>query len=146
MTATAAQIARLRRMVGEVDKPTYTDDDLQACIEAYPLLDERGEEPYTWDTSTSPPTQDANEDWVPTYDLHAAAADVWEEKASAVAGDFDFSADGASYSRSQVYEQYMRKARHHRARRSAKTATLIKWPHEQPDAEVWVGNLPEEDR
>lgn len=145
MSATAAQVAQLRRMVNESDDTTYSDDALETYIETYPLIDERGEQPYTWDTSTQPPTQDENEDWIATYDLHAAAADIWEEKAAVVAGDFNFSADGGNYSRSQVYEQFMKQARYHRSKRSPRTVTLHKWPDED-DAyrrPLWVGNLPE---
>ena len=139
-------VARLRRMVDEPGTDTYTDDDLQAVIEEYPLIDERGEEPYAWDTSTSPPTQDDNEDWIETYDINAAAAEIWEEKAAAVAEDYDFSADGGRYSRSQVYEQCMRNAARFRSKRSLKTITATIWP--EPSGVVgsreWVGNLAEE--
>jgi len=127
MTATAAMIMQVRRMVNEPDATTYSDEDIQAYIEAYPLLDERGQEPYTYDTSTEPPTATDNEDWIPTYDLHAAAADIWEEKAATVADKFDFGADGSNYSVSQKYAMYMRQAKHHRSRRSIKTVTLIPW-------------------
>ena len=128
MSATAAQVARLRRLVSESSTDTYSDATLAEYIERYPLLDERGEEPYTWDTSTQPPTQDDNDDWIATYDLHAAAGDIWEEKAGAEAAKFNFSADGGSYSMSQKYQQMMAQARYHRARRSPTTATLIQWP------------------
>ena len=127
MTATAAMIAQVRRMVNEPTTSPYDDDDIQTYIEAYPLFDERGQEPYTFDTSTTPPSQDANEDWIATYDLHAAAADIWEEKAAGVADKFDFQADGGNYSVSQKYAMYMRQAKHHRARRSIRTITLIPW-------------------
>ena len=84
MTASAAQIAQLRRMVAEPATTTYSDAALQGYIEAYPLLDQRGEPPYTYDYAT-PPAQVANPEWIATYDLHAAAADVWEEKAATTA-------------------------------------------------------------
>jgi hypothetical protein len=146
MAATAAQIAQLRRMVAESTEDTYDDDALAGYIEAYPLLDERGEAPYTWDTSTEPPTQDANDNWIPSYDLHAAAADVWEEKAAALATKSDFGADGATYHLSQQYEQAMKQARHHRARRTATSARLTKWPEENVEQTFpWIGNLPEPD-
>lgn len=144
MAATAAQVARLRRMVNEPSEATYSDEALTAYIEAYPAMDERGELPYTWDASTSPPSQADNAAWIPTYDLHAAAADIWEEKAAGVAGDFDFGADGGQFSRSQVYAQYMQRARYHRARRRAKAVRLIAWPRESLTGLV-VGNLPEEE-
>ena len=146
MSATAEQIAQLRRMVAEPTEATYDDDSLTEYIEAYPLLDERGEEPYTWDASTEPPTQEANENWIPTYDLHAAAADVWEEKAAGKAGTSDFGADGATFHLSQQYEQYMAQARYHRSRRTATSARLIKWPKENTEQTfAWIGNLPEPD-
>ena len=69
-----------------------------------------------------------NPDWTPTYDLNAAAADIWVEKAGVFAGDFDFAADGASYTRSQAYEQAMKQARHFSARRSHKTMTMQSSP------------------
>ena len=128
MSATAAQVARVRRMVNEADDTTYDDDAIADYIESYPLIDERGEEPYTWDTSTSPPTQEDNDDWIATYDLHAAAADIWEEKAAVVAVDFDFRADGGQYSRSQVVESYRALARYHRARRAPRTHRLVMYP------------------
>ena len=143
MAATAAQIAQFRRMVAETGLDTYDDPTLAEYIEAYPLLDEQGEAPYTWDTATSPPTQDANEDWIPTYDLHAAAGDIWEEKAAALATAFDFTADGATYNRSQQFDMMMRQARYHRSRRSPKSGTLIKWPEEASVTQSWIGNLPE---
>jgi len=130
MSATSEQIARLRRMVAEPTTTTYSDDDLAEYIERYPLLDARGEEPYTWDDSTDPPTQDANEDWIPTYDLNAAAADIWDEKAAVASANYDFSADGGSYSRGQVADRYMQRARYYRSRRSAGHIHLHKWPEE----------------
>lgn len=140
MSATAAQIARVRRMVNEPDDTTYDDDAISVYIEGYPLLDERGEEPYSWDTATEPPTVDANEIWLPTYDLHAAAADIWDEKAAVVAVDFDFQADGGQYSRSQVVQAYERQARIHRARRRPGTIKLHKIPKELTGVEEDLTN------
>ena len=131
MTATAAMISQVRGWINEPDDTTYDDDAITVFIERYPCLDERGELPYTWDTSTEPPTQDDNDNWIATYDLHAAAADIWLEKAAVVAVDFDFSADGGQYSRSQVVAQYERQARFHLARRKPGTITAWKAPVEQ---------------
>ena len=130
MTATAAMILQVRGWTNEPDDTTYDDDAIGVFIERYPLLDERGELPYTWDTTTQPPTQEDNDDWIDTYDLHAAAADIWQEKAAIVAVDFDFSADGGNYSRSQVVAQFERQARYHGARRRPGTITLHKSPKE----------------
>jgi hypothetical protein len=124
MAATADQIAKVRRLTAETSTDTYADADIQGYIEAYPLIDERGEAPYSWDTTTEPPTQEDNDDWIPTYDLNQAAADIWQEKAGQLAGDFDFQADGASYTRSQAYQQAMQQARHFRSRRSLRTFAM----------------------
>lgn len=145
MTATASQIAQLRRMTAESTDDTYTDADLQGYIEKYPLMDARGELPYTWDTSTTPPTQTANPNWVAAYDLHAAAADIWEEKAASYAGQFDFKADGADFARSQAYEQMMERVRYHRARRATATMRAVQHPKETATDTPWIGNLPEAD-
>ena len=144
MSATAAQVARLRRMVAEATTDTYSDDDLEGYIEAYPLVDERGEAPYSWDTSTDPPTQEATEGWIPTYDLNAAAADIWEEKAAGIADRYDFSADGQSYSRSQAVDHAQRMARYYRAKRAPRTITQRPEPHASTEVE-WLGNAAEGD-
>jgi hypothetical protein len=144
MTATAEQIARVRRMVAEPTEATYNDASIAGYIERYPLLDERGQAPYTWDASTIPPTKTANTAWIATYDLHAAAAEIWGEKAASQAGLFDHEADGGSFKRSQAYEHAMGQQRYHNARRSPKTATLQQWPKEtNADTFPWIGNLPE---
>lgn len=140
---TAAQIAQLRRMVAEPLTTTYSDALLTTYIETYPHIDEQGELPYTLSSDT-PPTQEVNSNWIPNYDLHAAAGDCWEEKAAAVANLYDFAADGGNYSRSNQYEQYMAQARSHRARRMPSTMTLHKSPKEV-EPSVWIANLPEKD-
>lgn len=146
MAATAAQIATLRRMIAEADSTIYSDDDLAEYIEAYPLIDERGAEPYTWDTSTSPPTQDANDSWVATYDLHAAAAVLWEEKAATLAADFDFSADGSTFDRSQAHQHALNMAQFHARRRSARTITQRPEPEKASlMAGSWIANLAEQE-
>ncbi len=45
-----------------------------------------------------------------SYDVYAAAADIWQAKAAHVAERFDFSADGASFSASKLIDQYERMA------------------------------------
>lgn len=99
MAATAAQIAQLRRMVAEPTGATYTDEALAGYIEAHGL-GEAG------------------------YDLHAAAADIWDEKAAALAANFDATADGASLHLSQQYQQAMAQAQAHR-NRSAPAMVIV---------------------
>jgi hypothetical protein len=136
---TAAQIAQLRRMAGEPSVTTYSDTLLTTIIECYPTLDENGEAYRIHAIDSNDPTvivpgMDwldlvANDDWIPTYDLNAAASQIWMEKAAVPAADFDFSADGGNYSRSQVYEQCMKQARYYAAKRRAGTITLKPDPH-----------------
>jgi len=120
MAATAAMAAQLRRMVDEATETTYDDDLIDDIIELYPLIDALGSDPIEYDFSTEPPTASEVDNWIPTYDLHAAASQIWEEKAGAVSDEFDFSADGGKYSRSQKEEKYMNKSRWHSSRRSPK--------------------------
>lgn len=122
MAATADQIARVRRMVGEPTEADYSDALITEYIERYPLVDARGEDPLI-ESTTTPGTLEENPDWTATYDLNAAAADIWAEKAAPLAGDYNFSADGARYDRSSAYEQAMKQSRYYRARRSVKTIT-----------------------
>lgn len=122
-------VARVRRLVNEADETTYTDSALIALLLKYAVTDTRGEYPkYIQQfNSNEAPTYAVNPYWTPTYDVHAVAADVWEEKATAPASNFDFSADGASYKRSQKFEQFMKLARYHRARRVPGTIDLSSW-------------------
>jgi hypothetical protein len=120
---TAAQIAQLRRMVAEPTSTTYNDTVLTAIIENYPTIDALGQSPVYWSSAT-PPVSTLNPYWVATYDLNAAAAQIWQEKAAVPAADYDFSVDGGSFDRSQVYEQAMKMARYYGAKRQAGTITL----------------------
>ncbi len=115
MTATANQITDVRRMTNERTTANYSDDAIQALIERYPLVDADG---YS-------PEQD---NWTATYDLNAAAAAIWEEKAGARADKFDFSADGGTYHRSQSYDACMKQARYYRSKRSPKTIEMESTP------------------
>lgn len=144
MSATAAQIAEFRRMINEPTTATYSDAHLTGIIERYPMVDELGVAPYYWTQTTTVPTQTENINWVPTYDLNAAAADVWDEKAGVLSVQYNFSADGGNYSVSQAFEQADRMARRYRARRSMKTVKLSsvaeKLTSEKPES---IGNLSE---
>lgn len=128
MAATAAMNDRLRRMVDELTVETYDDDAIDGYIEAYPLKDVIGTDPIEIDFTTEPPTLSERSEWIPTYDLHAAAADIWGEKASAVAKEFDFKADGGSFSRSQKVKHCKEQARFHSAQRAIGTMKLFPEP------------------
>lgn len=124
MTATDAMVTKIRRMIAEPTSATYDDDTLKAIIEEFPLIDERGEVAYTWDTSTEPPTKEDNDNWIPTYDLNAAAAEVWEEKAAALEDQFDFKDAGADYARSQKFDHAKKMARTYRSKRASSSTRL----------------------
>lgn len=108
----------------------YTHTALQADVVAY--------------NSPLPLIPTENVDWIPTYCLFSAAADVWDEKAGAVATLYSFSADGGNYSRNQMYLSFMAQARYYRSRRAPSTMRLHKWP-EEPDASAltWIANAAE---
>lgn len=144
MTATAAMISTLRRYVNEPTEDTYTDEDLAALIEQYPLTDERGVDPYYLDTSTDPPTQVATAGWYPNYDLHAAAAQIYAEKAGTAVAELDMPHEGVRYRYSQQYDQYMRQARFHAARSSARSAVLIAAPSPNRRGSTYVLNQAED--
>lgn len=119
MTVTAAQLGQLRRMCNLADDDAvYTDDVLTGYITRYALPDRLGVAPTYITYSGLAPTETVNSSWLATYDLNAAAADVWQERASTLADRYDFNADGANYSRSQQYQQYMQQARYYRSRRA----------------------------
>jgi len=149
MTVKAAQIAQLRRMVAEPAATTYSDALLEDIIELYPTIDELGTMPYYYVQTGGVPTQTANANWIPTYNLNMAAAQVWDEKAAAISNQYDFKADGGDYSRSQAFKHASEQAKYYRSRRGLSTFTLYKSPKESASGslnqESWIGNLPESD-
>jgi hypothetical protein len=144
MSVSAFDLARLRRMVDEPTTTPYTDVILTAYIELSPLMDERGVEPFWWDTSVDPPVQVATVGWIPTWDLHNAASMVWEEKASVVAELFDFPAREGNFQHSRQYVAFKEKARYYGARKAARSAHLIASPSFRRRGDSWIANLPEE--
>lgn len=111
-------VFRLRKMTAAESEPVLTDSDLSAVLYDAQRIDRYGVKP-------------SEEGWEPTYDLNAAAADAWQMKAAAAAGDYDFSADGASYSRSQIVAQclamedrYRKRAGHRYGRRTTTTDVI----------------------
>lgn len=113
MSATAAMIAEVRRLANEPATTTYSDLLITGFVERYPMLDEVGEEPYIW-SDDDPPVKSDNTDWTPTYNLYLAAADIWDEKAAAVAAQYDFKAGQSSYTQSQLQAQYLQMAERYR--------------------------------
>ena len=81
--------ARLKSMVAADSASVLSADELSSLLSSVALMDSAGRVP----TDT---------DWVPTYDLNRAAVEGWRWKAAKLIGAYDFQADGASYSRSQM--------------------------------------------
>jgi len=120
MTVSANDISDLRRLVNEPTQSPYTDAILTRYLGKYPTVDDYGKE--SGDT-----------DWVAGYDLNAAAADIWAEKAALVQMYYDFQADGGRYSQSQLYEMAMDKSRYHASRRKITSKSTFKKPEEDTD-------------
>ena len=100
MALTAAELATVKRRAGEAHKTTPMVDDATIQLiadEVGLVVDDDGNAPLDTGYTT-------------TYDLAAVAAGVWREKAARSAEDFDFDAEGASFTRSQAYEHCMRQA------------------------------------
>jgi hypothetical protein len=82
----AAARVVLSNYVAASARPVLSADDLDALLDLYQTPDADGR-------------LVSDDGWVPTWDLNAAAAEGWRWKAGRVAGDFNFSADNASYSK-----------------------------------------------
>lgn len=61
-----------------------------------------------------------------TYNLRAAAAEIWQRKAGHAAKGYDFSADGAKYDRSQIYEHCLKMAEQYRDTAGIKVSRLFR--------------------
>ena len=147
MTVPASTLARVRLMVHEPTDSTYSDAAIEERVIEHPLPDSAGVVP-------------GGEGWVPTYDLYLAAADIWNEKAATLAGQFNFSADGASFQVNQAYANALQMVNHYtelstkalKRSRGSRKATSHKLianppPRDAPGyyPNAWIGNLPEED-
>ena len=77
---------------------------------------------WTFDEHQQPPVYLTGRN----YDVYAAAADALEARAAQVALAYDFSADGASYHRSQQGEALLRLARQYRGRSRPTIARMVR--------------------
>lgn len=83
---------RIQAMTAWDSRPALSDAQVEALVDLARRQDTSGRWPSdtAWDAANA------------TYDLNRAAAEGWGWKAGLVAGDFTFSADGASYSKADV--------------------------------------------
>lgn len=125
MAASAADRVKLRRMVGEPTRKVYDDDALDGYIEAYPLHDLDGNEPFTEGSDGS---LEENSDWTATYDLNAAAADIWLEKAGTKVDERDHQEAGGRLGLwrgdAKRFEHAEKMHRKYAARRAARSVRL----------------------
>ena len=137
MAATAAEIARVRRMVAEPTTATYSDTLIAEIIVRYPVPDAAGVYPVDEDGV-------AESAWVATYDLNAAAAELWVEKSAALASGYDFSADGGTFNRSQAMANAQKMASYYASRRYAKGVRLKAEINPGVESSTWIFNLAQE--
>jgi hypothetical protein len=128
-------ILRLRRMTAITGSAEYTDAMLQDTIRRYPVDDADG---------VSPPAGDgyapSASGWTATYDMALAAAEIWEEKSAAIASNFAFDADGASFQKQQQYEHYVAQARLWKGRRVA-GVWIAETVRSTSTSQSWIGNV-----
>jgi len=147
-SVTPEQLRRLRGMIGEPTAETYNDAYLTSVIEQYAILDWLGEEPVLIDSALTnqQPTFIVNPQWVPTYDLHSAASQIWQEKAAVWIEKYSFSDSGQSFQRSEVYTAMMARVRFHDARRNPRTLEQKAWSGQQRQQyPSYIVNAPEHD-
>ena len=82
-------VERVKTLTAATARPTLTDDEVTTSIQAYPMEDR--------DCLTP---EDVG--WTQTWDINQAVAELWGVKAGKVAGDFNFQADQAQYSKGDV--------------------------------------------
>jgi hypothetical protein len=128
MTATANDIAvvRLGLEIPEGKEAAFTDALIGGFIEAHPVKDTARRKP-------------ADAGWTATYDLNAATADLWMLIAASLSSLYDFSADGASFTRAQAFDHANRMRRLFASRAYATSVPLTR--DRQTDI-LYQGNWP----
>lgn len=132
---TASELARLGRMAGEAHKALadrmISDARLDEIVGESALLRD--------DLDLGP--QDVG--YTTTVDLYRAAAAAWMEKASMVADGYDFQADGASFTRSQMFSQYLSQASRYASMANSLTVSVGRPVEDESVAnafEEWLDN------
>lgn len=115
---------RLRSMTAADAAPALTEGEMADLLELCKVTDADGLDPD--DTG-----------WEPTWELPVGAAEGWRWKAAKVAGDFAFSAEGASFHREQAVQQCLTMVDRYVAQCPA--AGVSRYGHGEPPVEV-LGN------
>ena len=84
-------------MLGSDSEPTLTPEALADCLLIGAVPDSNGQ--YLDD-----------DDWVPSYDFHRAAAEGWRRKAALVASDYSITIEGRELNRAQMVENFLKMA------------------------------------
>jgi hypothetical protein len=118
MAITADKIARVRRMTNEPTEAVYTNEIITGLAEEH--------------KSSQSGFPGANVD---VYDLHAIAADIWEEKAAALspkvaAGSASAFGDTTDKFVDTAYEHALKQRDYHFAHRKPRSRRPVKWPRE----------------
>lgn len=101
-------ITHVALMSAATSAPAITSVDVTRMVDAAARPDRDGN-----------PVEDLDAEdrvWLPTYDLNAAIAAVFEAKASEVANRFDAAIDRQDVSRSQLYDHFTKQARFWRSK------------------------------
>ena len=100
---------KLKKLTAWTTEPVLTDVEIDELLAASGLVDAEGNAP-------------SSEDWTPTYDVNAAAAEGWLIKAGRVASTTESEPDSVQVT-SRVFENCVRMARLYSSRRAASPAT-----------------------
>ncbi len=82
---------RLKAMTASASEPTLTNTEIDALLTQYSVEDADGLAP-------------SDEDWTPTYNMRAAAAEGWRWKAGRCANLVSADLDGDRLSSNQIYD------------------------------------------
>lgn len=100
----AEALTKLKLMVLDTEDPQLSSTQVADCL-TYARRPDSDDRDYS------------DDDWEPTWDLDAAAAEGWRRKAGIAANRFNFAEDGQRFERAQIYahclqqaEQYARRA------------------------------------
>lgn len=100
----------LAAMVAAESEPALDDDELDMLVDLARRADSDGRAPD-------------DDDWSPTWDLNAAAAEGWRRKAAKVAGEFGFAADGQTFQRHQAHAMCLAMEERYRRRVAGSVTT-----------------------
>ena len=104
-------LALLKGMVAADDTPSLDDETVEALLDGCALNDAEGRAP-------------SDLDWIPTYNMNAAAYEGWTLKAAKAAGMIDFTADGHSFKRSDYIKHCLMMQAHYKKAMSPKAVSL----------------------